>query len=79
MKTDNISLVCSFDQVIIRKGDKTMYTLSGSQKGTHATVFGDDSDVTITFTSDSSITASGFEASYEVTEGRHTTMLFKTS
>ena len=56
-----------------------MYTISGSQSGTRATVFGDGSDVTITFTSDPSITARGFEASYEVIEGRHTTVLIKTS
>ena len=67
--TSHISF-CSFDEVIIRKGLKIMYTITGRKStGAHATVFGDGSDVTITFTSDSSVTDSGFDASYEVNEG----------
>ena len=57
--------------MLIKTGEKALYTLSGSKSGTHATVFGEGRDVEITFTSDDLVTKTGFEATYQVTEGKY--------
>lgn len=62
---------CSFDEVVIKNGQDALYTISGRKSGTYATVFGDAKEVTITFTSDPLITDTGFEATYQVTQGKY--------
>lgn len=57
--------------MVIKNGQDALYTISGSKSGTYATVFGDGKEVTITFTSDPLITDTGFEAIYQVTQGKY--------